>query len=87
MTRCETCFYWPAKIFGTRIYGEGGPNTDGSASECRRRAPVADSGERRREKYPHPDRVFPVTSAGDYCGDYLIDQDRARFLLSKGGGR
>lgn len=79
MTRCETCFYWPAKITATGICGEGGPHTDGSVSECRRRSPT----ERNGDRYPHADRIFPTTSRADYCGDHLIDQERERFLLSQ----
>lgn len=58
---CDNCGWWSAR-----------PETAGGGGECRRRAPKAvviksaQNGIRLRDT----DRVFPVTDATDWCGDW-----------------
>jgi hypothetical protein len=68
---CGNCAFWPLGGFqhdwkGAEPLGIGGPGTDGTVSECRRRAPVALD----RSRYPGSDRLFPSTRRDDYCGDF-----------------
>lgn len=46
--RCEMCHFWQLGSYsdgkiGDRYFGVGGPHTDGSVSNCRRRAPTLEN--------------------------------------------
>lgn len=70
---CGNCAFWPLNPYqhdtpGSYPLGQGGPHTDGSVSECRRRSPVSlDHG-----RYPCAERLFPTTNRSDYCGDFEL---------------
>lgn len=70
---CGNCAFWPLGGYqhdwrGAAPHGIGGPHTDGTVSECRRRAPVGlDHG-----KYPGAERLFPTTHRTDFCGDFEL---------------
>lgn len=71
--RCEFCRYWPVSGGSDdRWYGLGGHNTDGSVSDCRRRAPA----ERREGRELHGSAEWPTTKRTDWCGDFEADPSR-----------
>lgn len=62
---CANCYLWGRDRFGRAL---GGYNADGSASECRKRAPIA----RPDDTDPFAGkRHFPFTKADDWCGEFL----------------
>jgi hypothetical protein len=67
MDRCQICRFWEESEYSKRNCvldrrsGVVGHHTDGSASNCRRRAPVG-----RGEHYA----IWPVTKKGDWCGEF-----------------
>lgn len=82
-TTCGTCAFWDIdprqrtwRKPGEAWYGNGGPNWDGSAAQCRRYAP--------RERHPDKDRslyggdIWPVTRARDWCGEYIARPEPAQ---------
>lgn len=68
---CGNCAFWPLAGYqhdwkGAEPLGCGGPGTDGSISECRRRAPIGFEPAR----YPSRTAIFPETNKRDHCGDF-----------------
>ena len=71
--RCGTCRYWGLSSYYDAVAaesGDSGPHCDGSAGSCRRHSPIAV----KQERYPGATALWPVTSRGDWCGDYQVRQ-------------
>lgn len=64
---CATCRFWPIDRYGG---GEGGYNTDGSHSPCRRRAPVFFPDERSTSTFAGAGTRWPFTAKSDWCGEH-----------------
>jgi hypothetical protein len=71
--RCELCRFWPLSSYsngkiGDKYYGIGGHHTDGSVSDCRRRAPAMV--DPHRDAHLWGSARWPTTKREDWCGDF-----------------
>lgn len=68
---CGNCAFWPlgnyqSDIDGAPPYGTGGHHTDGTVSDCRRRAPQ----DQDPSRYPSSTARWPQTNRNDFCGEF-----------------
>lgn len=64
---CKTCKFWPINQYGS---GNGGYNTDGGYSQCRRRAPIFTGDARRDSYFAGKGTAWPYTAKDDWCGEW-----------------
>ncbi len=69
--RCGTCRFWQLSDYAkanSMELGVHGLGCDGSVSNCRKKAPVADPAKRDRTLFG--DACWPITRKDDWCSEW-----------------